>query len=271
MLALAFAAPLLVLQPPVTRAAQPDAAVAFESLTSPELAARIASGTTTILVPIGGTEQNGPYMTLGKHNARVVELATRIAAKLGNALVAPVLAYVPEGSISPPTAHMRFTGTITVPDAAFEAMLESIARSFRLHGFRDIVLLGDHGGYQASLARVAARLDKEWAASAVRVHAMPEYYRASTSAFDKALAQRGFGAAEIGTHAGLADTALTLAAAPGSVRLDLLQLAKHPSTERGVYGDPTRATAALGEPGVDAIVAATVNAIRTATARAARH
>ena len=269
LLAVAFAAPLVAL-PCVTHAAQPDAGVAIESLTSPELAARIASGATTILVPIGGTEQNGPYMTLGKHNARVVELATRIATKLGNALVAPVVAYVPEGAINPPTAHMRFPGTVTVADAVFEATLESIARSFRLHGFRDIVLLGDHGGYQASLGRVATRLDKEWASSTVRVHAMPEYYRASSSVFDKALAQRGFSAAEIGTHAGLADTALTLAASPASVRLELLQQAKHPSSERGVYGDPARASAALGEPGVDAIVAATVDAIGKATVRPAR-
>jgi creatinine amidohydrolase len=270
LLASALAALLLALQPSISRAAQPDAGEALESLTSPELAARIAGGATTILVPIGGTEQNGPYMTLGKHNARVVELATRIARKLGNALVAPVVAYVPEGAINPPTAHMRFPGTITVPDAVFEAMLESIARSFRLHGFHDIVLLGDHGGYQASLARVAARLDKEWAAGPVRVHAMPEYYRASASAFDKVLAQRGFSTAEIGTHAGLADTALTMAAAPASVRLALLQQAKHPSTDRGVYGDPARATAALGEAGVDAIVAATVDAIMTATMRPTR-
>ena len=240
--------------------------VLLESLTSPELAARVSDGATTILIPIGGTEQNGPYMTLGKHNARVLELSTRIAQALGNALVAPVIAYVPEGNIAPPTQHMRFPGTITVPEHVFEATLESAARSFRAHGFRDIVFLGDHGGYQASLARVADRLDKEWASTPVRVHAMPDYYRASSRTWDKTLATRGFSAAEIGVHAGLADTSLSLAATPSVVRLDALRHAEHPSKARGVEGDPTRASAELGEIGVDAIVAATVVAIRKVVA-----
>src|SRR3954469_5333305 len=88
------------------------APVDIEQMTSPELKARIAAGATTVLVPIGGTEQNGPHMVLGKHNVRAHVLAGEIAGKLGNAVVAPVVAYVPEGSITPPAAHMRFTGTI---------------------------------------------------------------------------------------------------------------------------------------------------------------
>ena len=119
--------------------------VLIDELTSPELQDRIRGGTTTVIIPIGATEQNGPHMVLGKHNVRAQALSVKIAQVLGNALVAPVVSYVPEGSIDPPTAHMRFPGTITVPDAVFEKLIESAARSFRLHGFRDIVLLGDHG------------------------------------------------------------------------------------------------------------------------------
>src|ERR1700754_1055339 len=92
----------------------------LDQLTWPELQAQIRAGKTTIIIPIGGTEQNGPHMTLGKHNARVALLSERIAAALGNALVAPVVSYVPEGGVSPPTAHMKFPGTITIPDQAFE-------------------------------------------------------------------------------------------------------------------------------------------------------
>jgi len=99
--------------------------VSLEAFTSPELARAIAGGKTTVLVPIGGTEQNGPYMVLGKHNVRAKALAERIAIQLGNALVAPVMAYVPEGGTNPPTAHMRFPGTITITEAAFESILES--------------------------------------------------------------------------------------------------------------------------------------------------
>src|SRR6266498_3142080 len=115
--------------------------VFLEELTWTELRDLIRSGKTTIILPTGGTEQNGPHMALGKHNVRVKALAEKIARGLGNALVAPVLAYVPEGGIAPPTGHMRFPGTITPPDEVFQKVLESAARSVGLHGFRDVVLL----------------------------------------------------------------------------------------------------------------------------------
>jgi creatinine amidohydrolase len=102
----------------------------LEELTWTEVRDRIATGSTTILVPIGDTEQNGPHMVLGKHNTRVRILAGEIAQRLGNALVAPVIAYVPEGS-TPPAAHMRFPGTISIFESTFEALLESSARSFK--------------------------------------------------------------------------------------------------------------------------------------------
>src|ERR1700746_2201469 len=136
-------------------AARASETVFLEELRWTELRAQIRSGKTTVIVPIGGTEQNGPHMALGKHNLRVRFLSEKIARTLGNALVAPVIAYVPEGTIEPPTAHMRFPGTITVPEEAFQKTLEYAARSFKLAGFRDIVLLGDHGGYQKGEKAVA--------------------------------------------------------------------------------------------------------------------
>src|SRR3954471_9761827 len=160
---------------PAAFAQTPDS-VFLEDLTWTELRDVIRSGKTIVIVPIGGTEQNGPDMALGKHNVRVKLLSEKIALGLGNALVAPVISYVPEGSISPPTAHMRFPGTITVPDDAFEKVLEYAPRSFKLHGFTDIVFLGDHGGYQADEKAVADRLNREWADTPVRAHAVEEYY-----------------------------------------------------------------------------------------------
>ncbi len=250
-------------------AAQP-ASLQIEELTWTELQARIATGSTTVLVPVGGTEQNGPHMALGKHNARVRELALRIADKLGNAVVAPVLAYVPEGAIDPATQHMRWPGTISIPDAAFEATLEGAARSLHRHGLCQVVLLGDHGGYRASLDRVAARLNRLWAATPCRVHALPEYYRAASTDYAAALKAQGYSAAEIGTHAGLADTALTLATVPALVRVEAL--AKMSAAGRdndGVAGDPRRATAELGRPGTLHIVDASVAAIRLAVRKTA--
>ena len=98
-------------------------AVYLEDLTWTEVRDAVTAGTTTIILPVGGTEQSGPQMALGKHNARARFLAGRIAAALGDTLVAPVVAYVPEGSISPPGGHMRYPGTISVPDAAFRGTL----------------------------------------------------------------------------------------------------------------------------------------------------
>src|SRR5438874_5763517 len=103
------------------------ASLYVEDLTWTELRDLIAAGATTIIIPIGGTEQNGPHMAIGKHNVRVKLLAGKISTALGNALVAPVVAYVPEGTIEPPTGHMRFPGTITVPEDVFEKVIESAA------------------------------------------------------------------------------------------------------------------------------------------------
>jgi creatinine amidohydrolase/Fe(II)-dependent formamide hydrolase-like protein len=245
--------------------AQPLPSVFLEDLTSPELAAAIRAGKTTILVPIGGTEQNGPHMVLGKHNVRAKVLAGRIARELGNALVAPVVAYVPEGSVNPPTGHMRYPGSITVPADTYRAVLDSAARSFRLAGFRDIVFLGDHGGYQKDNEIVARQLDREWAGTPVRVYAIVEYYRAATDGFAKSLKALGYSDAEIGLHAGLADTSLALAVDPGLVR-PAQQQATRGTVPPGISGDPRRATAELGKPGIDAIVTESVAAIRAAVA-----
>jgi len=230
----------------------------LDDLTSVELRELIAQGTTTVLLPIGGTEQNGGHLALGKHNVRVRVLATRIAEQLGHAVVAPVVAYVPEGNIDPPSQHMRYTGTLSVPTAAFEAVLEGAARSLHRHGLRHVVLLGDHGGYQASLQRVADKLNRTWG-DASSVIALTEYYAAAQD-FDAALAARGYTQQEIGRHAGLADTALAWAADASLVRPQALQPVD------GVSGDPRRASAELGRPGIEHIVAASVAAIRARTA-----
>jgi creatinine amidohydrolase len=256
---------LLAVVVPVAAAA-PASSPFLEDLTWTELRDRVAAGATTVLVPIGGTEQSGPHIALGKHNVRARVLAGRIARQLGNAVVAPVIAYVPEGAITPPAAHMRFTGTISIADATFEALLESTARSFRQHGFRDVVFLGDHGGYQRNEEKVAAKLNHEWAMQpGCKVHALVDYYRATQTDYVQALAARGFGPGEIGTHAGLADTALMLAVDPSLVRPDALVRAAQAGSREGVHGDPRRATAELGQLGVDAIVEKSARQIRQLT------
>lgn len=248
--------------------AEPPDTVFLEELTWTEVRDLVASGKTTVIVPTGGTEQNGPHMALGKHNVRVKALAGRSARALGNALVAPVLAYVPEGRLDPPSGHMRFPGTITLPDEVFDKVLESAARSLTLHGFRDVVLLGDHGGAQSGQKRVAARLNREWAATAARAHAVEEFYQASEAGVRHLLAARGYPHGELGRHAGLADTSLMLAVDPRLVRMDRLRPGRGlEEGGDGVDGDPSRAGAELGRPGVEMIVQRTVEAIRRSIAR----
>ena len=242
----------------------------IEDMTWVEVRDDVRAGKTTIIIPVGGTEQNGPHMVLGKHNVRVHILAGRIAAALGNALVAPVLAYVPEGNITPPAAHMRFSGTISIPDDAFKSLLDAAARSFKQHGFTDVVFIGDHGGYQSQLKAVAAKLNKDWAGAApgrYRAHFIGEYYQATQGTYVKALRAQGLSDAQIGSHAGTADTALLMALNPAGVRGDLLATAARDGLSTGTAGDPRAATAALGQLGVDAVVAESVAAIKAAVGR----
>lgn len=239
------------------------ASVLLEDQTWTELRDLIKSGTTTIIVPIGGVEQSGPAIALGKHDVRVKFLAEKIAERLGNALVAPVISYVPEGSIDPPSGHMKFPGTISISDKVFEQLLESAARSFRLHGFTTIVLIGDHGGYQADERAVADRLNREWSKTPARVFAALEYYEITQGAYVERLLASGVKRDEIGTHAGLADTSLMLAVDPSMVRKDRILAPPKLNAGDGVYGgDPTRSSAELGEIGVDLIVNGTTDAIR---------
>lgn len=238
--------------------------VFLEDLTWTEVRDDLHAGKTTIIIPVGGTEQSGPHMALGKHNVRAKALAGKVALALGNALVAPVVAYVPEGAITPPAGHMRYAGTISVSDDAFKAVLVSAARSFKQHGFVHVVLIGDHGGYQAQLKEVAARLNREWATTPTRAHFIADYYRAVDVDYAQALRTRGMTDAQIGTHAGVADTSLMLAVDPSLVRPNAMPQNGHEGKTLGVAGDPRAASGALGQLGVDLIVTQTVAAIRAA-------
>ncbi|MFT9257317.1 MAG: creatininase family protein [Acetobacter sp.] len=240
--------------------------VAFEQQSWTEIQRDIGCGFTTIIIPVGGTEQSGPYIAVGKHNARVQALADEIARRAGHTLVAPVVAYVPEGSVSPRTSHMRFPGTISIPADVFEKLVASAADSFRVQGFRFVVLLGDHGGYQAALRKVADTLNPAWRRSGARVLYVPEYYDVVPHQYADWLRQKGYGA-DVGKHADLSDTSLMLAVDPDMVREQALRQAPPPTPAQGIYGgDPRRATAALGRVGLDMQVSAALAAIERARA-----
>ncbi len=238
--------------------AQGPGTVFLEDLTWTEVRDALAAGTTTVIIPTGGTEQNGPHMVLGKHNFLVRYKAGEVARRLGNALVAPVMAYVPEGNVDPPTGHMRFPGTITTPPEVFQQVLEFAARSFRQHGFIDIALMGDSGGNQASQAVVAERLNREWADTPVRVHHLTDYYPGPGDAW---LVTQGEREEDVGSHAGMHDTTALMFLNPAMLRLD--ELAPHTSGDgSGVVGNPARSTAAYGEQILEMQIDAAVRQIR---------
>lgn len=240
--------------------------VFLEELTWTEVRDALKAGKTTVIVPTGGTEQNGPHMVLGKHNFRIRYTSNLIARRVGNTLVAPVMAYVPEGRISPPEGHMRMAGTISIPDDVFRKVLDSTARSLAQHGFRDIVFIGDSGPNQPGMKAVAEALNQEWPKSGARIHFIPEYY--AKTDFDEWLLKQGETKADIGTHAGIKDTSLLLAVDPKLIRKDQVRNGGG-FTGSGVAGNPERASVAYGRKGIELMVNDTAQRIR-ASIRASR-
>ncbi len=229
-------------------AAQAPDTVFLDELTWTEVRELIDNGTTTIIVATAGTEQNGPHMVLGKHKFIVSYAAEQIARRLGNALVAPVIAYVPEGSVDPPSGHMRYAGAITLPQEHFMALLEFTARSLAVHGFTDIVFIGDSGGNQRGMSGVAEMLNGEWADGPARVHFVGNYY--SDNGVNDWLISQGETRESIGSHAGIRDTSQLMFIAPQHIRDD--KRAPGGGFEgSGVSGDPSRASAEYGEKGIE--------------------
>lgn len=259
---------LWLVVPSLALSAEVSSTVFLEELTWTEVRDALKAGKTTILFPTGGTEQNGPHMVLGKHNFIIKYSAEQIALRLGNTLVAPVLAYVPEGDLRPVTGHMLFPGTITLPDEYFMKVTEYAARSFRVNGFKDIVLLGDSGGNQPGLASVADMLNKEWANSDVRVHFVQDYYTIGydlSGGFAKWLMSRGEKPEDIGKHAGIMDTSVLMAIYPEMIRMD--ELAPGGDFKlTGVMGDPTRASVPYGRKGLELKITTAVDQIQKSIA-----
>jgi creatinine amidohydrolase/Fe(II)-dependent formamide hydrolase-like protein len=230
----------------------------LEELTWTEVRDAVAAGTTTIIVPTAGTEQKGPHMVLGEHRFVVNHAADLIARRLGNALVAPVITHVPEGNIDPPSGHMRYAGTITLPNEIFTQVIEYSVRSLAVHGFTDVVLIGDSGGNQRGMNEVADRLNAEWIDGPVRVHFVGHYY--SNNGFRAWLKSEGETEETIGGHAGISDTSQLLHVAPEHIRDDR-RAPLGGFDGSGVSGDPTRASAERGRRGIELKVDAAVNQI----------
>ena len=143
----------------------------IEELTMLEVRDALAEGKTTALILTGGIEENGPYLTTGKHNHVLRVMGESIARRLGNALIAPIVTLEPGNP-----DNIRSPGTIVLSRATYEAMLTDMATSLRSQGFQNIILMGDSGGNRRSMAAVADALSTAWRGDGTGIYHIPEYY-----------------------------------------------------------------------------------------------
>ena len=147
----------------------------IEELTWMEVRDAIAGGKTTAIVATGGVEQNGPFLATGKHNYVLQGACEGIARQLGNALCAPIVKLVPEGSHEPKSGAMIYSGTISLRQETFEMVLQDVGESLKQHGFDNVIFIGDSGGNQSGMENAAATLNERWADASA--HFVPEFYR----------------------------------------------------------------------------------------------
>ena len=257
---------LLLALPGAAGAQSPPPTVFFEDLTFHEIRDLIQGGYRTVILPTGGTEQKGPHMALGQHNFVIAHTSDKIARALGNTLVAPVITYVPEGNYEPKSGHMRYAGTLSMPnDAGFTMLLEAAANSLKGSGFRTILLIGDSGGNQEGMKLVADKLTAAWASDGVKVLHIPDYYEKAGDQIDAYISRElRIPRDQVGGHAYVSDTSQLMAIAPHLVRADKME---PPSETNGVSGDPRPSTPRLGHIFLQMKVDAALAQIRQLTGR----
>lgn len=217
----------------------------LEELTWIEVEEALNAGYKHIIIPTGGTEQNGKHMVLGKHNYIIDHTAGEIAKKVGHTLVAPVAPYTPEGNISPPSGHMNFKGTISLPDKVFASVLEYTARSLKQHGFKVIYFLGDSGDSQAVQTQVAEKLSKLWQTEGVKVVNLDAYYYDNKQT--EWLQKQGYSKSQIGIHAGIRDTSELISINKKGINSQRVVGRLDSLIKGGSSGDPLLANAELGK------------------------
>src|SRR5688572_26913878 len=231
--------------PATMTAAKPPDTVMIEELTWAEVRDLVAGGTTNVIIGTAGTEQKGPHMADGEHKFIMEYAADKVARGMGKTLVAPVITYVPEGSWDPPSGHMRYPGTITLPEDRFVELLVNAGRSLKASGFKNIYFLGESGGNRSGMRTAATRLNELWKGAAT-AHWVDDYYSKSHADQNKWItANMKIPEDQIGGHANLLDTSELLFVASKHVRRDRLTGNDYPNN--GVSGDPAKSTPEIGK------------------------
>ena len=228
-----LAVALLAIIPAASIGAQArEPLVEFEMMTWPEVKQALADGKTTALFYTGGTEQRGPQNVNGGHNLMARATVKAIALKLGNAIAMPVLPYTPN------RASATLPGTIGLTDSILSQVLERISEEAITTGFKNVVLMGDHGGGQPNVYKaVADKLEAKHAANGIHVFYADEVYFKRQADFDAYLKEKGY---PVSSHAGIPDTSemIYLGEKLGWVRMDQLKTAVGDTWPRGTPRDP---------------------------------
>lgn len=235
--------------------------VFIEELTWLEVRDAMRAGKKTVLIASGGVEMNGPYLATGKHNYVLRATTEAIARKLGNALVAPIVRFVPEGEIDPPSGHMRYPGTISVRQDTFKRLLTDVAASLRAHGFEHVILIADSGGNVEGMKEVAAELSAKWAGGKTTIHYIPEYY--DYPGLTKWLESQGIREKDEGHHDNFGITSIMMTVDPNTVRMRH-RIATGKFSINGVSLAPAEKTIQMGKKAVEYRAAVTVAAIKKA-------
>lgn len=235
--------------------------VFIEDMTWMEVRDAMKGGKDTVIVATGGIEQNGPYLVAGKHQVVLRATTDAIARKLGNALVAPIVGFVPEGDIDPPTSHMKYPSTVSLTEETYRRLLTDICACYRSHGFKHIVLLGDSGGNVDGMKAVAADLSAQWKGGKSRIYFIPEYYNYGN--VKQWLEEQGVKQTDDNLHDDFAITAIMLTVDPTSVRMKQ-RVAANKFRINGIDLAPVEKTIAWGKKITDYRAEITVKAIRTA-------
>jgi creatinine amidohydrolase len=190
----------------------------IEQLTWMEVRDHVGRRYSRVIIPTGGIEQNGPFVALNKHDLITKRLAVEVATRLGDTFVAPIVSFVPQGSIQPPSGHMLYPGTISLSEETFVRLLVDIGLSCATHGFKEIIILGDSGGSQTGMERAASKLTKALATSGARALYIGAFY--DYAAVRALIASRNIPQHPEKFHEDLAFTAQLLAIDPSAIRYE---------------------------------------------------
>jgi creatinine amidohydrolase len=153
-----------------------DDIVELELLTHTEVTGKIHDKhMTSVLVVTGGTEERGPHNVLGGHTIMAHYRAVEIAKRLGNALVAPVLPI----AVAATGLHENTDqpGGLQMPADVFKSVQLAMIESMAWNGFKDIFVMGDHGGGQPQMQEAVKEEDAKWSPRGVHVYYINDFYQ----------------------------------------------------------------------------------------------